>query len=61
MLTAKRDGKAAARFFRQVLGAKHTQTPQVSRYASCEALTVDKNAAYLVTANRLKEDKTLKA
>ncbi len=40
MLSAKRDGKAAARFFRKVLRAKHTQTPRV--------ITVDKNAAYPV-------------
>ena len=29
MLSAKRDGKAAARFFRKVLKADHTQTPRV--------------------------------
>lgn len=45
--------KAAARFFRQVLGAKHTQTPRV--------ITVDKNAAYPVAMDELKQDKTLKA
>jgi IS6 family transposase len=53
MLSAKRDGKAAARFFRKVLGAKHTQTPRV--------ITVDKNAAYPVAVEELKQDKTLKA
>lgn len=53
MLSAKRDGKAAARFFRKVLGAKHTQTPRV--------ITVDKNAAYPVAMDELKEDPTLKA
>ncbi len=53
MLSAKRDGKAAARFFRKVLAAKHTQTPRV--------ITVDKNAAYPVAINELKQDKTLKA
>lgn len=53
MLSAKRDGKAAARFFRKVLGAKHTQTPRV--------ITVDKNAAYPVAVDELKQDKTLKA
>ena len=53
MLSAKRDGKAAARFFRQVLGAKHTQTPRV--------ITVDKNAAYPVAMDELKQDKTLQA
>jgi IS6 family transposase len=29
MLSAKRNGKAAARFFRKMLAAKHTQTPRV--------------------------------
>ncbi|MBW4528184.1 MAG: DDE-type integrase/transposase/recombinase [Phormidium tanganyikae FI6-MK23] len=51
MLSAKRDGKAAARFFRKVLKASHTQTPRVS--------TVDKNAAYPVAIEALKADKTL--
>jgi transposase-like protein len=53
MLSAQRDGKAAARFFRKVLKAKHTQTPRV--------ITVDKNAAYPVARAELKQDKTLKA
>ncbi len=53
MLSAKRDGKAAAHFLGKVLGAKHTQTPRV--------ITVDKNAAYPVAVDKLKEDKTLKA
>jgi transposase-like protein len=53
LLSAKRDGKAAARFFRKVLKAKHTQTPRV--------VTVDKNAAYPVAMDELKEDQTLKA
>jgi IS6 family transposase len=53
MLSAKRDGKAAARFFRKVLAAKHTQMPRV--------ITVDKNAAYPVAMDELKQDKTLKA
>ena len=47
-----RDGKAAVRFLYKVLGAKHTQTPQV--------ITVDKNAAYPVAMDELKQDKTLK-
>jgi transposase-like protein len=38
MLSAKREGKAAARFFRKVLKAQHTQPPRV--------ITVDKNVAY---------------
>ncbi|HCF26915.1 MAG TPA: IS6 family transposase [Cyanobacteria bacterium UBA11049] len=53
MLSAKRDGKAATRFFRKVLGAKHTQTPRV--------IMVDKNAAYPVAMDKLKQDKTLQA
>ncbi len=53
ILSAKRDGKAAARFFRKVLRAKHTQTPRV--------ITVDKNAAYPVAVDELKQDQTLKA
>ena len=53
MLSAKRDGKAAARFFRKVLKATHTQTPRV--------ITVDKNAAYPVAVEALKADKTLAA
>jgi transposase-like protein len=53
MLSAKRDRKAAARFFRRVLGAKHTQTSRV--------ITADKNAAYPVAMHELKQDKTLKA
>jgi transposase-like protein len=52
LLSAKRDGKAAARFFRKVLKAKHTQTPRV--------ITVDKNAAYPVAMDELKADQTLK-
>lgn len=53
MLRAKRDGKAATCFFHKVLGAKHTQTPRV--------ITVDKNAAYPVAMDELKQDKTFKA
>ena len=37
MFSAKRDTKAAKRFFRKVLGASHTIAPRV--------ITVDKNAA----------------
>jgi IS6 family transposase len=51
MLSAKRDGKAATRFFRKVLKAQHTQTPRV--------INVDKNAAYPVAMEALKEDETL--
>ena len=50
MLSAKRDGKAA-RFFRKVLKAKHTQAPRV--------ITADKNAAYPVAIEALKADETI--
>ena len=51
MLSAKRDGKAAARFFLKVLKANHTQAPRV--------ITVDKNAAYSVAIKALKADETI--
>jgi len=51
MLSAKRDAKAAERFFRKVLKARHTQSPRV--------ITVDKNAAYPKTIETLKGDETL--
>jgi IS6 family transposase len=38
MLSPSRDAEAAERFFRKVLGARHTTAPRV--------ITVDKNAAY---------------
>lgn len=51
MLSAKRDGKAAVRFFRKVLKSQHTQAPRV--------INVDKNAAYPVAMETLKNDETL--
>ena len=51
MLSAKRDGKAAARFFRKVLQDQHTQAPRV--------ITVDKNAAYPAAVEVLKADETI--
>lgn len=53
MLSAKRDSKAAARFFRKVLKAQHTQAPQV--------VNVDNNAAYPVAMDALKEDELIAA
>ena len=53
MLSAKRDGKAAARFLRKVLKAKHTQKPRV--------ITVAKKAASPVAVAALKGDETLAA
>lgn len=45
-LSAKRDGKAAARFFRKVLQAQNAQAPQV--------ITVDQNAAYPMAVEAMK-------
>ncbi len=53
MLSAKRDGKAVAGFFRKVLNAQHTQAPRM--------VTVDKNAAYPVAMETLKAEETLAA
>lgn len=53
MLSAKRDGKAAARFFRQVLKANHVMQPRV--------INVDKNAAYPVAIEMLKSEQMLAA
>lgn len=53
MLSAKRDGKAAARFFRQVLKANHVMQPRV--------INVDKNAAYSVAIEMLKSEQMLAA
>jgi IS6 family transposase len=51
MLSAKRDGKAVARFFRKILKGQHTQSLRV--------ITVDKNAAYLVAIDTLQAEKTI--
>jgi IS6 family transposase len=51
MLSAKRNGKAAARFFRKVLKAQHTQAPRV--------INADKNAAYPVAIGALKAEETI--
>lgn len=51
LLTAKRDAKAAKRFFRKTLKALHTQTPRV--------ITVDKNPAYPKATKELKSAKKL--
>ena len=51
MLSAKRDAKAAARFFRKVFKGQHTQAPRV--------ITVDKNAAYPGAMETLKEDEAI--
>ena len=46
MLSAKRDRKAAKRFFKKALGSNHNQAPRV--------ITVDKNPAYPAAVNELK-------
>ncbi len=51
MLSAKRDARAAERFFRKVLKAEHNQEPRV--------INVDKNAAYPPAIDELKADETL--
>jgi transposase-like protein len=51
MLSAKRDGKAAARFFRSVLKAQYTQAPRV--------ITVDKNVAYSALSQKLVKNKQI--
>jgi transposase-like protein len=47
LLTARRDAKAAKRFFRKALSAAHNQEPRV--------INVDKNAAYPKAIDELKE------
>ena len=51
MLSAKRDRKAAKRFFKKALGSKHNQMPRV--------ITVDKNPAYPIAIHELKNDRIL--
>jgi transposase, IS6 family len=48
VLRAKRDAKAASRFFKKVLKAKHTQTPRV--------INVDKNPALSCSLEQLKKE-----
>ncbi len=48
LLSAKRDRRAAKRFFRQALKATHTQLPRV--------INVDKNPAYPTAIDELKTE-----
>jgi len=48
MFSAKRDAKAAKRFFKKALQARHTSPPRV--------INVDKNAAYPSAVDDLKEE-----
>ena len=51
MLSAKRDKRAAKRFFGKALKATHSQLPRV--------INVDKNAAYPIAFEALKTEETL--
>ncbi len=51
MLNARRNKKAAKRFFKKVLKAKHNKQPRV--------INVDKNAAYPTAFDELKEEELL--
>lgn len=51
MLSAKRDRKAAKRFFKKALNSHHNQIPKT--------LTIDKNPAYPPAVDNLKNDKLL--
>jgi transposase, IS6 family len=51
MLNAKRNKKAANRFFKKALNSNHNQIPRV--------ITVDKNPAYPPAVDELKNDKIL--
>ena len=51
MLSARRDHKAAKRFFQKVLKARHSKQPRV--------INVDKNAAYPLAVEELQEEKVL--
>lgn len=51
MLSARRDRKAAKRFFQKVLKGRQNQQPRV--------INVDKNAAYPLAIEELKEEKVL--
>jgi len=51
MLSAKRDKRAAKRFFRKALKTNHKQPPRV--------INTDKNAAYPIAVDELKVEETL--
>ncbi len=51
MLSAKKDARAAERFFRKALKASHNQKPRV--------INIDKNAAYPPAISSLNKDQTL--
>ena len=51
VLSAKRNRKAAKRFFKKALSSNHNQMPKV--------ITIDKNPAYPIAINELKNEKKL--
>jgi len=51
MLSSKRDRKAAKRFLKKILSSNHNQIPRV--------IIVDKNPAYPIAINELKNEKKL--
>jgi len=51
LLSSRRDGEAAKRFFSKALAAPHTSTPRV--------ITVDKNAAYPKAFKELKAERLM--
>lgn len=51
LLSAKRNARAAERFFRKAMNAAHNQEPRV--------INVDKNAAYPIVVEELKVEETL--
>jgi transposase-like protein len=51
MLSSKRDRKAAKRFLKKALSSNHNQIPRV--------IIVDKNPAYPIAINELKNEKKL--
>jgi transposase, IS6 family len=51
MLSPARDADAAQRFFRKVLGARHTATPRV--------ITVDQNPAYPLAFEAIEQERLL--
>ena len=53
LLSAKRDARAAERFFRKTLSVTHTHAPRV--------INVDKNAAYPKAVDDLKAEEVLPA
>jgi transposase, IS6 family len=53
LLSPRRDGEAAKRFFAKALAAPHTSTPRV--------ITVDKNAAYPKAFKELKAERIMPA